>query len=138
MKNKKNLITLLIELIVALLIVGAVMAIEHSNFGSDKTLIQITSDGFFVSALITLGFGLLIFIADAGNFYALQYLGYSLRYNFKPNRDPNEKRKDYYNFILEKKAARKEKDNPQRKWDLLIVGGLMLALCIVFTVLFYL
>ena len=81
--------------------------------------------------------GLLIWIAEAGNFYGLQYLGYSILRIFSLRKERFEGRKNYYEYCLEKIAKQKENGKSPMRKILLIVGGVCLVLPLIFAELFY-
>ncbi|MGM9538247.1 MAG: hypothetical protein ACI3VN_07945, partial [Candidatus Onthomonas sp.] len=95
MKEKKRwpayLIGAGIALAIALLCVS--FEVEYGESGS-AWLMQYISDGFFLSAVLYLGFGILTFIAEAGNFYGIQFLGSPLVRLFSFRKERFEDRKD--------------------------------------------
>jgi len=141
MKGKRQWLPYVVT-VAAAIIVGILFALlENSLYGEVKLpFVRLCSDGFFASAVIFLGLGMMSLIADAGVFYGLQYLGYVLVFTFSPRKDRFEGRKDYYTYCLEKqekKKARKEQGEGAVKWALLIAGGTSLLVSVLCTVLFY-
>lgn len=138
MKNKKNWITYIIAIAIAAVIVLLTVSFETDTYGNASTLLpQFFSDGFFTAAVLYLGSSALVFISEAGNFYGIQYLGYSLVRIFSSRKDRFESRKDYFTYCTEKKAKLKEQGKSSLKWVLLRVGFACLFFSILFTVLFY-
>lgn len=137
MKHKKRWITYLSSTIIAVGIALLVAYYEISTYGTGTALMMhFLSDGFFVSAVFYLGFGILTFISEAGNFYGIQYLCYTLSYLFsfkKSNRD----KKDYFTYCMDKREKQKERGRASAKWVLLFIGGGCLALSVLFAALFY-
>ena len=112
-----------------------VISFEVDTYGKNTTLlIQFFSDGFFTSAVLYLGSSALVFISEAGNFYGIQYLGYSLVRIFSSRKDRFEDRKGYFTYCTEKKAKMKEKGKSSLKWVLLRVGLGCLFLSVIFAV----
>lgn len=135
MKSKKSWITYLSLAAIAIAIALIVICFERDTYGKDTVLlIHFISDGFFASAVLYLGFGLMTFISDAGNFYGLQYLGYTLvrLFSFK-----DKSKKDYYTYCIEKRERQKTKRNPSVKWILLLIGLICLAISAVSAVAYY-
>lgn len=138
MKEKKCWITYLAAIAVAAVIVLIVMNYEIATYGKEAALlVQFFSDGCFVSAVLYLGCGVLLFISEAGNFYGIQYLGYALVYLFSFRKERFEGRKDYYTYCKEKKAKQKERGKSSLKWVLLFVGLGFLLLSVIFMLIFY-
>lgn len=138
MKRKKSLITYLIAVAVAAVIVFMCIDMEMNTYGKGTILLMhFFSDGFFTAAVLYLGCAALTFIADAGNFYGIQYLGYSVVFLFSFRKDRFENRKDYYTYCTEKRAKQKEKGKVSLKWVLLYVGLGCLALSAIFAFIFY-
>ena len=110
-----------------------VVSLETDTYGETSVLrMHFFSDGFFTSAVLYLGSSVLIFISEAGNFYGIQYLGYSLIRIFSFRNDRFEDRKDYFTYCTEKKAKIKEQGKSALKWALLRVG----LVCLIFSVIF--
>ena len=138
MKQKKRwlgpLIAIALALVTALLCV--LLELEDGE-NSPAMLVQYISNGFFLSAVLFLGCGILTFIAEAGNFYGLQYLGYTLVRVFSPRKERFEDRKDYFTYCTEKQAKQTEKGKSSAKWIMLYVGLGCLALSVIFAFVFY-
>ncbi len=83
------------------------------------------SNHLFTVAILLLGFGAMIFISEAGNFYALQYIVYVGSRKFIPllKADLNEKDMDYFDFKTKKEAEQRSKGNKYRKFNMLFVGA---------------
>ena len=89
------LIATALAVVIALLCVS----MELENGEADAAMrVSFFSDGFFLSAVMYMGCGLLTFIAEAGNFYGLQFLGYTLVRVFSPRKERFEDRKDYFTY----------------------------------------
>ena len=113
------LIATALAVVIALLCVS----MELENGEADAAMrVSFFSDGFFLSAVMYMGCGLLTFIAEAGNFYGLQFLGYTLVRVFLPRKERFEDRKDYFTYCTEKKAKQAEKGKSSAKWVMLHVG----------------
>lgn len=138
MKGKKRLLAYLLAslLAVGIAAIGISFEMEAGVTGQAQRM-QYFSNGFFLSAVLYLGCGLLTFIADAGNFYGIQYLGYTMLRFFSFRKERFEDRKDYFTYCTEKKAKLKEKGHVSSKWILLHVGLVCLALAAIFAVLCY-
>lgn len=90
-------------------------------------------DSFFVASVLYIGMGALIWTSLTGLFDIFGFGFKSLKYLFTPiKKDPSEG--GYYEYVMEKREKRKGKTPP---WFMLIVGVAMLALSILFTVLYY-
>lgn len=138
MKKKRYWISYPVAIIFAVLIVLMVIGFEIDTYGNDQVLLMhFISDGFFTSAVLYIGCGILTFISEAGNFYGLQYLGYALLYTFSFRKERFEDRKDYFTYCIEKKAKQKEKGKSSVKWAFLFVGLGCLAVSAIFAVVFY-
>lgn len=138
MREKGNIIRWCSAVAAAAAIVAAVTVFEAGLYGADTvSLMHILSDGFYLAAIIYIGFGLLTWIAEAGNFYGLQYLGYSILRIFSVRKERFEERKNYYEYCLEKKAKQKENGKSPMRKILLIIGVLFLLMSLIFTGLFY-
>ena len=138
MKKKKLWISYAVSAVIAVLIVLGVISLESSFYGTDTVLqVHFISDGFFVAAVLYLGSSALSFIAEAGNFYGLQYIGHMIICLFSVGRSRLDKRSDYYSYCVEKKAKQKERGKSSAKWVMLFVGLGCLVLSVVFTLVFY-
>jgi hypothetical protein len=123
MRQKKSFITYLVAVAIAIAIIGMSVSVEMSNYGPDTPFsITFLSDGCFLTAVVYLGFGILTFISEAGNFYSIQYLGYSMVYTFSFRKKRFEDRKDYYTYCSEKQAKQKERGKSSAKWAMIFVG----------------
>ena len=128
------LIATALAVVIALLCVS----MELENGEADAAMrVSFFSDGFFLSAVLYMGCGLLTFISEAGNFYGLQFLGYTLVRVFSPRKERFEDRKDYFTYCLEKKAKQAEKGKSSVKWVMLNVGLGCLTLSVILVAVFY-
>lgn len=138
MKQKKLWINYLIAVAAAAAIALITVYFEADNYGNEPSLLMsFFSDGFFTSAVLFIGSGLLIFISEAGNFYGIQYLGYAVVYLFSFRKERFENRKDYFTYCTEKKAKQKERGKSSGKWVFLFVGLGCMVLSVVFALCFY-
>lgn len=137
MKSNKRWITYLLLAGIAIAIALLVIRSEISTYGKGTGLpIPFISDGFFVSAVFYLGFGILTFISEAGNFYGIQYLGYTLAYLFSLKKSKNDK-KDYFTYCMEKRERQKTDKRASIKWSLILIGLVCLAISAVAAVVCY-
>ena len=138
MKRKKNWLSYLIAIVLALVSALLCVLLElEAGENSPAMLVQYISNGFFLSAVLFLGCGILTFIAEAGNFYGLQYLGYTLVRVFSPRKERLDDRKDYFTYCTEKQAKQTEKGKSSAKWIMLFVGLGCLVLSASFAFVFY-
>ena len=138
MNRKKTLITWAILLAVEAAVVLAVAGFElGSREGGAALLMQALSDGFFAAAVLVTGCGLLVVIQDAGNFYGMQFLFYTLTRRFFPNRERGDSKMTYFDYCLEKRERRAAEGKSPVKSAMLLTGLACLALSLLFTVLFY-
>lgn len=130
--KQKRWISYLAAAVTAIVIALITIYFESSTYGTDGVLlIQFCSDGFFTSAVMFLGCGILMAIEETGNFYGIRYLGYTVVYLFSFRKERFENRKDYFTYCLEKKAKQKDKDRPGTKRVLLSIGGVCLIVSVV-------
>lgn len=128
------LIATALAVVIALLCVS----MELENGEADAAMrVFFFSDGFFLSAVLYMGCGLLTFISEAGNFYGLQFLGYTLVRVFSPRKERFEDRKDYFTYCTEKKAKQAEKGKSSVKWVMLHVGLVCLAASVLCAAVYY-
>lgn len=123
----------------ALAVAVALLSISFQieNYGaSPASLAQAISNGFFLSAVLYLGFGVLTFIAEAGNFYGIQFLGYTLVRLFSIRKERFSNRKDYFTYCTEKQAQQ-ETGKTSAKWVMLQVGLVCLAISGISAALYY-
>ena len=74
---------------------------------------------------------------EAGNFYGIQFLGYTLVRLFSFRKDRFDDRKDYFTHCTEKEAKQKDQGKSVAKWIMLHVGLGCLVLSVVFAFVFY-
>ena len=138
MTGKKRWLSYLIAAAAALGIAFLCISFEVEDKGTSPALwMQFLSDGFFLSAVLFLGCGALTFIAEAGNFYAIQFLGYTLVRLFSFRKERFDDRKDYFTYCTVKQAKQKEKGKSAAKWIMLHVGLVCLVLSGIFAFVFY-
>lgn len=138
MNKKKTWLSYLVASAIAALIVLMTISLEIDTYGSNTVLfMEFLSDGFFVAAVLYLGCSVLMFIAEAGNFYGIQYLGHVFLRMFSSSKDRFDSRKTYFEFCNEKKEKQNEQGKSSLKWVLLFVGLVCLAISVVFLLVFY-
>lgn len=138
MRNGKRWLAYLGTMALALVIALLCVSLETEDGGSSPALlVQYFSNGFFLSAVLLLGCGTLTFIAEAGNFYGIQYLGYTLVRLFSLNKDRFNDRKDYFTYCTEKQANQAEKGKSTAKWIMIHVGLGCLAISAILAFVFY-
>ena len=119
------LIATALAVVIALLCVS----MELENGEADAAMrVSFFSDGFFLSAVMYMG---------CGNFYGLQFLGYTLVRVFSPRKERFEDRKDYFTYCTEKKAKQAEKGKSSVKWVMLHVGLVCLAASVLCAAVYY-
>lgn len=137
MKVKKSPVTYLSLAAIAIAVALLVMHYEISTYGKETVLLMhFISDGFFVTAVFYLGLGMLTFISEAGNFYGIQYLCYTLSYLFSFKKS-HEDKKDYFTYCKEKRERQKKTNGYSVKWILILIGLICLAISGLFAVLYY-
>ena len=110
---------------------------EVSQYGSGyENWMRFLCDGFFVSGIMLLCFGAMIGVSQAGGFHGLSYLFYSVSYMFTTNKNRFNKRKNFYEYKVEKEAKEEGKDRSLQRC-ILIFGAVSLLISIVFLVVFY-
>ncbi len=130
--NKKKLIRRIVlagvDLLVALLI--AYWRYKEPPFGYESiSVFYALADGLFAIGFLNLSVGLLLWIMTTGVLDIISYGFKSLIYLFTPikrNRDEG----GYYEYLQKKKAERKPVP-----FETLWIGGAMVAISIVFTIL---
>jgi uncharacterized integral membrane protein len=133
MRKKFNWPACLALLAIAVLIILMTVSFETDSYGKEAGLfISFLSDGCFTAAVLYLGCAILIFISEAGNFYGLQYLGYTVVSLVTLRKGRFEARKDYFTYCVEKQARQKEQGKSSVKWLMLIAGLICLILSLVF------
>lgn len=138
MRQRKTWITYLVAVAIAVAIALINVSFEVSTYGNEMLLLMhFFSDGFFTSAVLYIGCGVLLFISESGSFYGIQYLAYAMVYLFSFRKERFENRKDYFTYCTEKKAKQKEQGKSSLKWVFLFVGLGCLGLSVIFTIIFY-
>ena len=132
--DKKKLISLAVQLLIASGIAVAValgqgFALDGQMFLNCRYL----SDGFFVSTVIFLGFGLLLWVSATGFFDIFSYGFKSLLVLFSPLKKASEHQK-YYEYKCEKEAKREGKSITS---TVLWAGLICLALSLITLFLYY-
>lgn len=138
MKRKKHLITYLVLLAVMAAIVAATIFFELESHGTGTAAVVLYfSDGFFICAVLYIGCSALMFIQEAGNFYGIQYLFYTLVRLFSFRKDSLDEKKDYFTYCQDKKERQAAEGKSPLKAAMLFVGLGCLALAVLCAVLFY-
>ncbi|MGN0778646.1 MAG: DUF3899 domain-containing protein [Aristaeellaceae bacterium] len=134
---KRRWLAYLTASILALVVVALCISLELEKGEATRVQwVSFISDGFFLAAVLYVGCAVLTFIAEAGNFYGLQFLGHTLVRLFSP-RDRREERKDYFTYCTEKKARQAEKGRSSVKWVMLQVGLACLVLSVLCVMVYY-
>jgi hypothetical protein len=107
--HKQPFVTALLALALAVAVIVYESALMEQT---QRTILHRISDGFFVSGILFVGFGLLILIANAGGFDAFAFLFSNLRTVFSPRKNALSGRMTYMDFRLKKAAEREEKGRP--------------------------
>ncbi|MGN0968858.1 MAG: DUF3899 domain-containing protein [Oscillospiraceae bacterium] len=137
-RKKKTWITCLVLAAVAAVVVLITACYERSSHGPGAAqAVQYLSDGFFTISVLYIGCSLLMYIQEAGNFYGIQFLFYTLFRLFSSRGKRYEEKKDYYTYCTEKKT-RRETDGPSPlKKAMLLVGLVCLVLAVGFVLAYY-
>lgn len=135
-KSKERLLHYGINGVIAVIIAFLVAVYELDMYGFNLiNWYRFLCDGFFVSSVLYIGFGLLSVIAKAGNFYAFSYLFNVMKTTFLPSKDPFAKKKTYYDYVQEKKA-KDLSGNQKFHWRMMMIGLVCIAIAFVFLGLF--
>ena len=128
--NKKLLKYLIPSVIGVLISFGIAYYRGLFSAASTAATVMAISDGFFVTAVLYVVFGLLLVIAQSGFYDIFTYGFKSLKYLFTPikrNRDEG----GFYEYKIRQKEKRKAVP-----FEVLYVGLVFLALALVFALLF--
>ena len=135
---KRKFITYGVLLAIAAAIVLMVVGFEVSTREPGTALIlQSLSDGFFTVSVLFIGCSILLFIQDAGNFYGIQYLFYTMVRLFSFRKDSLEDKKTYYVYCQEKKERQAVEGKSPVKSAMFLLGLASLALSVFFVMRFY-
>lgn len=138
MNLKRNLITYGVLAAVAAAVVLAVAGFELSSRESGTvSAMRYLSDGFFTVSVLYIGCSILVFIQEAGNFYGIQFLFYTLVRLFSFRKDRMEEKKNYFVYCQEKKERQAAEGKSPVKSAMFLTGLVCLALSLGFTALFY-
>ena len=133
-QNNKKLISLAVQLVIA---AGIALAVAlRQGFALDGHLFlncRFLSDGFFVSTVIFLGLGMLLWISATGFFDIFSYGFKSLLVLFSPLKKASE-HPHYYEYKCEKDAKREGKPVTH---TVLWAGLVCLALSLICLMLYY-
>ncbi len=129
--NKWNLlrygIAVAVGLLIALIVLLAKSVFTQTNV---TEIMRILSDAFFLSGVILTAAGLLVFVSAGGAFDMIAY-GFRMLFVMLRRDLSKRKYKDYYEY----RQARQEKKRSIAY--LLVVGLVMLAVAVIFLILFY-
>ena len=130
-KRLKTWVKYTITTIIATLMMIAIFASRggFSAEGDAATLIMAFADSFFVSGILVLGVGLLVFTASEG---AFDGLGYGLQSVLRHLWFTKGKVESFYDY----KMARKERRVKTTFGHLLVIGALYTAIGLIFTYVF--
>ena len=136
MKNglKGKLIALLITAAIGALLVVGVLYIQ--NFGEAVTTVEkyrILSNAFTVPGVLLILFGALIWVTGEGAFAGISYVTGKLFRTLIPFGRFKDEYESYYDYVQKKK----EKGRSRGFGVLLIVGGILLAVGIVYLILYH-
>lgn len=131
--NKKTLLSMAVQFVIVLAIAAAI-ALYEGVLDATEThqILRCLSDGFFVPAILFVGFGLMMWIAGTGFFDIFGYAFKSLFAIFTPLKKLKEHPK-YYDYRCAKDEKRKEKPATN---TLLVTGLIALALAMLLLVLY--
>ena len=85
-----------------------------------------------------IGYGVLMLIQEAGNFYGIQFLFHTLVWTFSPRRSRMEERKSYYVYCQERKESQAAEGKSPVKSTMLLTGIVCLGLSLLYAMLFFL
>ena len=139
MSDKRRAALIHYGVLTALVLVAAIGIAwyEISQYGSNSVnWMRFLCDGFFVVGIILLCFGGMLWISQAGGFHALSYLFYTVSYMFTASKSRFNKRKNFYEYKVEKMAKEEDKDKSLQR-HILVAGAVSFAISIVFLILFY-
>ena len=137
-RKSKLWITYLVLAAIAGVIVLAAVSFERQTHGPGAAqVVQYLSDGFFTAAVLYVGCSLLMYIQEAGNFYGIQFLFYTMAHLFSPRKSRAAERKTYYTYCLEKKERQAAEGKSPVKPAMLLMGIVCLALSLMFMEMFY-
>ena len=130
--NKNTVIATAVQLAVAAVIAVAIAV--YQGLGAEWYWnFRCLSDGFFVSAVLFVGFGLLIWVASTGFFDIFSYGVKSLLMLFSPLKRAKE-HPHYYEYKCEK--ASKRGDKPAT-YTTLLIGVIALVLSLIMLFVYY-
>jgi len=136
-KRKSALVQYLVLAVIVLLVAFGIAWYEISQYGSNYVnWMRFLCDGFFVVGIMLLCFGAMVWISQAGGFHALSYLFYTVGYMFTANKNRFNRRKNFYEYKVEKEAKESGKDKSLQR-RILIAGAVSFVISLVFLVLFY-
>ena len=132
--NKKTLLSIAVQLVIALVIALPVAMHQGFSMDGDAALnCRWLSDGFFVSAVIFVGLGGLFWVSTTGFFDIFSYGFKSLFVLFSPLKKVKEF-PHYYDYKCEKDAKREGKPITH---TVLVVGLICLAASLICLALYY-
>lgn len=114
--KQKRWMSYSIAAVAAIVIAFLTIYFESSTYGTDGVLlIQFCSDGFFTSAVLFLGCGILMVIEEAGNFYGIRYLGYTVVYLFSFRKERFETEKIILPIVWKRRQNKRSRAGPGQK-----------------------
>lgn len=132
--NKKTLLSIAVQLVIALVIAIPVAIGQGFSLSGEAALnCRWLSDGFFVSAVIFVGLGGLFWVSTTGFFDIFSYGFKSLFVLFSPLKKVKEF-PHYYDYKCEKDAKREGKPITH---TVLVVGLICLAVSLVCLAMYY-
>ncbi len=136
-KRKSALIHYSVLTVMVLLAALGIAWYEISQYGSNYVnWMRFLCDGFFVVGILLLCFGAMVWISRAGGFHALSYLFYTVGYMFTASKSHFNKRKNFYEYKIEKMAKEVDKDKSLQH-RILFAGAASFVISLVFLMLFY-
>ena len=132
--NKKTLISMAVQLVIAAGLSVLAASAQGFKLGGELWLnCRYLSDGFFISAVLFIGMGVLLWVSTTGFFDIFGYAMKSLLVLFSPLKKPSE-HPHYYEYKCEKEAKREGKPISH---TVLVVGLICLAASLICLALYY-
>lgn len=123
----------IIAIVIAVIMTAVVYFYQIGNYGFSRVnLVRYLGDGFFVTGILYLCFGTMVWISNIGGFNGLKYLSYTIMMLFSPGNSRLQERKSYYEFLEEKAKNGKKSSNKA----LFVTGGICLLAAIILSFVF--
>ena len=137
-KSKDRILHYSVNGVIAVIIAFMIALYELDTYGFNQIhWYRFLCDGFFVSAVLYIGFGLLTMISRAGNFYAFSYLFNVAKTTFfTASKEPFAKKQSFYDYVEEKKAKDLSASSVFH-WRMIIIGIICILVSLVFLKLFH-